>query len=130
MSGGVQKRWLSVKSRIIRSYFEKKPRSRKKSKKVKKRIKLLQYDKKIHLPGEDHTLCRCLFVSCGDTAEGSLEATEKSFDFVALPVHYLVEFLRDLAVGLGRDHVNRALFPNHIADPIGIVCLVGQHPLA
>ena len=55
MSGGVQKRWLSVKSRIIRSYFEKKPRSRKKSKKVKKRIKLLQYDKKIHLPGEDHT---------------------------------------------------------------------------
>ena len=47
MSGGVQKRWLSVKSRIIRSYFEKKPRSRKKSKKVKKRIKLLQYDKKI-----------------------------------------------------------------------------------
>ena len=56
MSGGVQKRWLSVKSRIIRSYFEKKPRSRKKSKKVKKRIKLLQYDKKIHLPGEDHTL--------------------------------------------------------------------------
>ena len=55
MSGGVQKRWLSVKSRIIRSYFEKKPRSRKKSKKVKKRIKLLQYDKKIHLPEEDHT---------------------------------------------------------------------------
>ena len=55
MSGGVQKRWLSVKSRIIRSYFEKKPRSRKKSKKVKKRIKLLQYDKKIHMPGEDHT---------------------------------------------------------------------------
>ena len=55
MSGGVQKRWLSVKSRIIRSYFEKKPRSRKKSKKVNKRIKLLQYDKKIHLPGEDHT---------------------------------------------------------------------------
>ena len=55
MSGGVQKRWLSVKSRIIRSYFEKKPRSRKKSKKVKKRIKLLQYDKKIQLPGEDHT---------------------------------------------------------------------------
>ena len=46
MSGGVQKRWLSVKSRIIRSYFEKKPRSRKKSKKVKKRIKSLQYDKK------------------------------------------------------------------------------------
>ena len=31
---------------LIRSYFEKKPRSRKKSKKVKKRIKLLQYDKK------------------------------------------------------------------------------------
>ena len=55
MSGGVQKRWLSVKSRIIRSYFEKKPRSRKKSKMVEKRIKLLQYDKKIHLPGEDHT---------------------------------------------------------------------------
>ena len=55
MSGGVQKRWLSVKSRINRSYFEKKPRSRKKSKKVKKRIKLLQYDKKIHLPGKDHT---------------------------------------------------------------------------
>ena len=38
MSGGVQKRWLSVKSRIIRSYFEKKPRSRKKSKKVKKEL--------------------------------------------------------------------------------------------
>ena len=59
MSGGVQKRWLSVKSRIIRSYFEKKPISRKKSKKVKKRIKLLQYDKKIHLPGEDHTRIFC-----------------------------------------------------------------------
>ena len=63
-------------------------------------------------------------------AERSLEATEKAFDFVAQPVHFLVEFLRDLAVGLGRDYVNRALFPNHIADPIGIVCLVGQHPLA
>ena len=72
MSGGVQKRWLSVKSRIIRSYFEKKPRSRKKSKKVNKRIKLLQYDKKIHLPGEDHTLNR-LFVLVGF---GKLEAKQ------------------------------------------------------
>ena len=71
-----------------------------------------------------------MFVSCGDTAEGSLEATEKSFNLVALPVHYLVEFLRDFAVGIGRGHVNRALFSNHIADPIDIVCLVGQHPLA
>ena len=63
MSGGVQKRWLSVKSRIIRSYFEKMPRFRKKSKKVKKN-KLLQYDKKIYLPGEDHTLHDCRVIVC------------------------------------------------------------------
>ena len=46
MSGGVQKRWLSVKSRIIRSYFEKKPRSRKKSKKVKKELSYYNMIKK------------------------------------------------------------------------------------
>ena len=46
MSGGVQKRWLSVKSRIIRFYFEKKPRSRKKSKKVKKELSYYNMIKK------------------------------------------------------------------------------------
>ena len=66
----------------------------------------------------DKPFARCLFVSCGDSAEGSLEATEKAFDFVALSVQLLVEFLRDLAVGLGRDQVNRALFPDHLAEPI------------
>ena len=71
-----------------------------------------------------------MFVSCGDAAEGSLEATEKAFYFVALPVQFLVEFLRDLAVGLGRDHGDRALFPDLIADPVGIVCLVVNHRLA
>ena len=50
--------------------------------------------------------------------------------FVALPVQFLVEFLRDLAVGLRRDHGDRTLFPDFIADPVGIVCLVGKHRLA
>ena len=50
---------------------------------------------------------------------------KKLFDFVALPVQFLVEFLRGLAVGPGPDHINRTLFPDHIADPIGIVCLFG-----
>ena len=93
---------------------------------------LVKFKPEPHTRKFDHReeVCKCLFVSCGDTAEGSLEATEKSFNLVALPVHFLVEFLRDLAVGLGRDHVNRALLPNHFADPFGVVCLVGQHPLA
>ena len=38
MSGGVQKRWLSVKSRIIRSYFEKMLRFRKNPKRLKKEL--------------------------------------------------------------------------------------------
>ena len=74
-----------------------------------------------------------MFVSCGDTAEGSLEATEKPFNLVALPVHYLVEFLRTRLPGFCGSDLDGitsivALFPNHIADPIDVVCLVGQHP--
>ena len=46
-----------------------------------------------------------------------IEATEKAFDFVALPVQFLAEFLRILVVRLGRDHVNRALFPDQQFPP-------------
>ena len=65
-----------------------------------------------------------MYVRIVDTAEGSLEATEKPFNLVALPVHYLVEFLRDFAVGLGRERQSRPV--PKFADPIDVVC----NPLA
>ena len=46
MSGGVQKRWLSVKSRIIRSYFEKSQDPGKNPKKLKKELSYYNMIKK------------------------------------------------------------------------------------
>lgn len=47
----------------------------------------------------------------------------------ALLVKLGIKILRHLAVGFGRDYSDRALFPDHLPDPVGVIGLVGQHRL-
>ena len=54
----------------------------------------------------------------------------EALDFVALPVNFIIEFCGEFAVGLRRDHVDCALFPDHLPDPVCVICLVRQHMLA
>ena len=41
--------------------------------------------------------------------------------------HQYAEVL--FAVGLGRDHVDSALFPDHVPDPVRVICFVCEHVL-
>ena len=70
------------------------------------------------------------FVTCGDATEGGFEPSEEPLDLVALLVKLSVKFGGQLAVCLRWDHVDCALFPDHASDPVGVICLVGQHVLA
>lgn len=65
-----------------------------------------------------------------DTAERGFQPAKETLDFVAFPVDFSIKFGGQFAVGLGRDHVDSALFPDQISDPVCVICFVREHMLA
>ena len=60
----------------------------------------------------------------------ALSLPKEPLDLVALAVDFSVKLGGQFAVGLWRDHINCALFPDHSPDPVGVIGLVREHMLA
>ena len=44
-------------------------------------------------------------------------------------VRLWIEFCGQFTVCLGRDHVDSALIPYHVPDPVSVICFVREHVL-